>query len=101
VIRSPKLERQTRFAHKALDQVAQAQLQNDFDRSPFDSRAIVNMMHTLFESAWQSPAHLEPGQVVAMTIAAIMYPSNCRLMARCVRHWRRMSPDVVQPISSP
>ena len=68
--RQPAGEREARLACKTLDQAALNQLQQDFDCSPFESRAILEMMHTLFESAWQSPVHLKPGQMVVLAIAA-------------------------------
>jgi hypothetical protein len=46
------------------------QLQNEFDCSPFESRAILDTMHATFEPVWQSPANLKPGQMCVLAIAA-------------------------------
>jgi hypothetical protein len=74
--RQPEVERGARLACKTLDQAALTQLQQGFDCSPFESRAILEMMHTLFESAWQSPIHLKPGQMVVLAIAAYEPPGK-------------------------
>lgn len=70
MIRQPKVERNHRLECKSLDRAALVRLQEDFERSPFESRAILQMMHSLFESVWQSPTHLKPGQMVVLAIAA-------------------------------
>ena len=70
MIRQPKVERDRRLEWKTLDQTALVRLQEDFERSPFESRAILQMMHDLFESVWQSPSHVKPGQMVVLAIAA-------------------------------
>jgi len=70
MIRQPEIERQARLSSKTLDQAALNQLTNDFNCSAFESRAILEMMHTTFEQAWQSPAYLKPGQMLVMAICA-------------------------------
>jgi len=70
MMRHPKVERSRRLACKTLDQAALAHLQQDFDCSPFESRAILEMMHDLFESVWHSPSEIKPGQMLVMAIAA-------------------------------
>lgn len=70
MIRQPEVERSRRLTCKTLDQAALAHLRHDFDCSPFESRAILEMIHDLFESVWQSPAQLKPGQMLVMAIAA-------------------------------
>ncbi len=68
MIRQPNVERQVRLSIKTLDQAALNQLVNDFACSPFESKAIVEMMHLTFEQAWQSPTNLKPGQMLIMAI---------------------------------
>ncbi len=70
MIRQPKVERDRRLECKTIDQAALMRLQGDFECSPFESRAILQMMQELFESSWQSPSHLKPGQMVVLAIAA-------------------------------
>ena len=53
-----------------LEQAAIKQLVNGFSCSPFESRAILDMMQETFEQAWQSPAYLKPGQMMVMAISA-------------------------------
>jgi len=82
MIRQPEVERSARLACKTLDQAALTQLRQDFDCSPFESRAILDMMHTLFEPLWHNPAHIQPGQMVVMAVAADEPPGkplrNCQ-----------------------
>jgi hypothetical protein len=70
MIRQPQVERSHRLECKTLDQAALVRLQEDFGCSPFESRAILQMMHGLFESVWQSASNLKPGQMVVLAIAA-------------------------------
>lgn len=70
MIRQPEIERQARLSSKTLDQAAINQLKNEFNCSAFESRAILEMMHTTFEQAWQSPVYLKPGQMLVMAICA-------------------------------
>lgn len=70
MIRQAEIERQARLSSKTLDQAALNQLMNDFNCSAFESRAILEMMHTTFEQAWQNPAYLKPGQMLVMAICA-------------------------------
>jgi hypothetical protein len=70
MIRHPEIERQARLALKTLDQAAISELINEFDCSPFESRAILAMMQRTFEQNWQSPAYLKPGQMMVMAISA-------------------------------
>lgn len=70
MIRQPKNERQQRLARKRLEQMALQQLQDDFECSPFESRAILEVMCEIFELAWQGPERLKPGQMCALAVAA-------------------------------
>ncbi|MHC4687665.1 MAG: DUF1670 domain-containing protein [Planctomycetota bacterium] len=70
MIRQPEREKQARIERKTLEQAAIKQLVNGFSCSPFESRAILDMMQETFEQAWQSPAYLKPGQMMVMAISA-------------------------------
>ncbi len=70
MIRQPKNERQQRLARKRLEQMALQQLQEDFECSPFESRAILEVMSEIFELAWQGPERLKPGQMCVLAVAA-------------------------------
>lgn len=70
MIRQPKTERQQRLARKGLEQMALQQLQEDFECSPFESRAILEVMSEIFELAWQGPERLKPGQMCVLAVAA-------------------------------
>lgn len=70
MIRQPEIERQERLSNKTLDQAALNQLVNEFSCSPFESRAILELMQTTYEQAWQSPSYLKPGQMLVMAICA-------------------------------
>jgi hypothetical protein len=70
MIRQPKRERQQRLASKRLEQMALQQLQDDFECSPFESRAILEVMGEIFELAWQGPERLKPGQMCVLAVAA-------------------------------
>jgi hypothetical protein len=70
MIRQPKNEHQQRMAHKRLEQMALQQLQDDFECSPFESRAILEVMSEIFELAWQGPERLKPGQMCVLAVAA-------------------------------
>lgn len=70
MIRQAEQERQARLSSKTLEQAALNQLMNEFNCSPFESRAILDMMHTTFEQAWQNPAYLKPGQMLVMAVCA-------------------------------
>ncbi len=70
MIRQPKNERQQRLSRKRLEQLALRQLQDDFECSPFESRAILEAMCTTFELAWQGPERLKPGQMCVLAVAA-------------------------------
>ncbi len=70
MIRQPKNERQQRLARKRLEQMALHQLQEDFECSPFESRAILEVMSEIFELAWQGPERLKPGQMCVLAVAA-------------------------------
>src|SRR2546428_8802566 len=70
MIRQPKNERQQRLARKRLEQMALQQLHDDFECSPFESRAILEVMSEIFELAWQGPERLKPGQMCVLAVAA-------------------------------
>lgn len=70
MIRQAEREKQARLERKTLDQAAIKQLIDGFSCSPFESRAILQMMRETFEQAWQSPAYLKPGQMMVMAISA-------------------------------
>jgi hypothetical protein len=70
MIRQPKIERQQRLARKRMEQMALRQLQDDFECSPFESRAILEALCATFELAWQGPERLKPGQMCVLAVAA-------------------------------
>ena len=70
MIRQPKTERQQRLAHKHLEQLALRQLREDFECSPFESRAILEAMRTTFELSWEGPERLKPGQLCVLAAEA-------------------------------
>ena len=70
MIRQPNHERQQRLSRKHLEQLALRQLRDDFECSPFESRAILEALCTTFELAWQGPDRLKPGQMCVLAVAA-------------------------------
>lgn len=70
MIRPTKAERQARLASKSLEQLALRQLREDFECSPFVSRAILSALRATFEPVWEGPDGLRPGQMCVMAVAA-------------------------------
>jgi hypothetical protein len=70
MIRQAKTERQQRLAQKHLEQLALRQLREDFECSPFESRAILAALRTTFELSWESPERLKPGQLCVLAVEA-------------------------------
>lgn len=70
MIRQPKTERQQRLAYKRLEHLALRQLRDDFECSPFESRAILEAMRTTFELTWEGPERLKPGQLCVLAVEA-------------------------------
>jgi hypothetical protein len=68
--RQPKTERQERLAQKQLEQVALRQLREDFECSPFESRAILAALRATFELSWEGREHLKPGQLCVLAVEA-------------------------------
>jgi hypothetical protein len=68
--RQPKVERQERLAQKQLEPLALRQLREDFECSPFESRAMLAAMQATFEWSWEGREHLKPGQLCVLAIEA-------------------------------
>jgi hypothetical protein len=66
--RQPKAERQQRLAQKQLEQTAMRQLREDFECSPFESRAILAAMRATFELSWEGREYLKPGQLCVLAV---------------------------------
>jgi hypothetical protein len=103
MIRQPEIERQIRLSSKTLDQAAIKQLLNEFNCSAFESRAILEMMHTTFEQAWQSPVYLKPGQMLVMAICADEPPgkplSDCQFKPIVITVHSSEDEDLRQQVS--
>ncbi len=68
--RQPKAERQGRLVQKQLEQLALRQLREDFECSPFESRAILETLQAIFEMSWEGREHLKPGQLCVLAVEA-------------------------------
>jgi hypothetical protein len=59
-----------RLATKNLDHALTIQLQQEFAHSPFESRAIVDVVKETYLGQLRNPATLTPGQMVVLAICA-------------------------------
>jgi len=66
--RQPQTERQQRLAQKQLEQLALRQLREDFECSPFESRAILAALRATFELSWEGRGQLKPGQLCVLAV---------------------------------
>ena len=70
MIRQTETELNKRLASKSLDQVLLRQLQQDFNRSPFESRAILAAVQETYLGQLRNPGQLKPGQMIVTAIKA-------------------------------
>ncbi|HSH78721.1 MAG TPA: DUF1670 domain-containing protein [Herpetosiphonaceae bacterium] len=82
--RHVQTELEARLATKHLDHVLVTQLQHDFNHSPFESRAILDVVKEAYLSQLRRPDTLQPGQMVVLAIRADEPPgkplSACRFV---------------------
>lgn len=76
MIRQTETELKTRLTSKELEQALLTQLQQGFDRSPFESRAILQVVKETFLGQLSNPSHLKPGQMVTTAIKADQPPGK-------------------------
>lgn len=70
MIRPTEKEFQDRLAAKTLDQVLLTQLREQFDYSPFETRAVLETVKETYLSQLRTPSTLNPGQMVVLAIQA-------------------------------
>lgn len=70
MIRQSQTELDARLATKTLDQALLTQLQQQFGRSPFESRAILEVVKETYLGQLRTPSTLKPGQMVVLAIKA-------------------------------
>lgn len=70
MIRSTEKELQERLATKTLDQALLTQLQNQFNYSPFETRAVLETVKETYVGQLRTPTTLKPGQLVVLAIQA-------------------------------
>jgi hypothetical protein len=70
MLRQTATELEQRLATKTLDQAFLTQLQQEFNYSPFESRAILAAVKASYLSHWRTPEALKPGQTVMLAIKA-------------------------------
>jgi hypothetical protein len=70
MIRQTQTELDARLATKTLDQALLTQLQQQFGRSPFESRAILEVVKETYLGQLRTPSTLKPGQMVVLAIKA-------------------------------
>lgn len=70
MIRQTDKELEERLAAKTLDQALVTELQNGFNYSPFESRAILEVVKTTYLTPGCATDALEPGQMIVMAIQA-------------------------------
>jgi len=68
MIRQTQAELDARLATKTLDQALLMQLQQQFNRSPFESRAILEVVKETYLGQLRTPTMLKPGQIVVLAI---------------------------------
>jgi hypothetical protein len=81
MIRQPASELKTRLVSKGLDQTLLTQLQQEFNRSPFESRAILAVVKETYLDQLRNPGHLKPGQMITTAIKADEPPG--KPLAQC------------------
>lgn len=70
MIRQTQAELNARLATKTLDQAFVTQLQQQFNRSPFESRAILSLVKETYLGQLRTPGNLKPGQMIVLAIKA-------------------------------
>jgi len=70
MIRQTQAELKARLETKTQDQALLTQLQQEFNYSPFESRAVLEVIKETYLSSLLSPSTLKPGQMVVMAIKA-------------------------------
>ncbi len=70
MLRQPETELEQRLAAKTLDQAFLTQLQQEFNSSPFESRAILEVVKASYLSRFRTPDALKPGQTIVLAIKA-------------------------------
>jgi hypothetical protein len=70
MIRQTQTELDARLATKTLDQALLTQLQQQFGHSPFESRAILEVVKETYLGQLRTPNALKPGQMVVLAIKA-------------------------------
>jgi hypothetical protein len=70
MLRQTETELEQRLATKTLDQAFLTQLQQEFNYSSFESRAILETVKASYLSHWRTPVALKPGQIVTLAIKA-------------------------------
>jgi len=68
MIRQTETELKDRLATKTQDQALLTQLQQQFNYSPFESRAILEVVKDTYLAQWRTPSSLKPGQMVVLAI---------------------------------
>lgn len=70
MIRQTEAELEARLATKTMDQALVTQLQQEFDCSAFESRAILEVVKERYLGQLRTPSSLKPGQMVVLAIRA-------------------------------
>lgn len=70
MIRQAQTELEARLATKTLDQTLLTQLQQQFSHSPFESRAILEVIKNTYLGQLRTPSTLKPGQMVVLAVKA-------------------------------
>lgn len=70
MIRAAQTELQDRLATKTLDQALLTQLQQQFNYSPFESRAVLETVKEIYLGLLRTPSTLKPGQTVVLAVKA-------------------------------
>lgn len=70
MIRQTQTELDARLTTKTLDQALLTQLQQQFGHSPFESRAILEVVKETYLGQLRTPNALKPGQMVVLAIKA-------------------------------
>jgi hypothetical protein len=70
MIRATERELQERLTTKTLDQALLTQLQEQFNYSPFETRAVMETVKQTYLGQLRTPSTLKPGQMVVLAIKA-------------------------------
>ncbi len=70
MIRQTETELKNRLATKTLDQALLTQLQDQFNHSPFESRAVLEVIKETYLGQLRTPSSLKPGQMIVLAIQA-------------------------------